>query len=164
MTWKFANCTQRFLGDRILQKSDLVITLGYDPAEYDASSWNPNGSLNVVHVDFNSCDYGAYYHPQVELLGSVRENILALSEAVTHVTDPTKDEFCQGLSNELTSWHADLDKTESNGLVGAPTFPAMPIANAASVRYLRSVSYLPFRSVYQRIQPSPATSGQCTFT
>ena len=104
-------------GDRLILKSDLIITLGYDPTEYDASSWNPNGNLNVVHVDFNSCDYGAYYHPQTELLGSVRENILALSEAVTHVTDPAKDEFCQGLSKELLSWQTNLDKTPSNGLV-----------------------------------------------
>ncbi|KAK5174500.1 uncharacterized protein LTR77_001580 [Saxophila tyrrhenica] len=98
-------------GDRLLQQSDLVLTLGYDPTEYDASSWNPNGKLNIIHIDFTSCDYGAYYHPNMELLGSVRENILAISEAVTHVTDPAQDEFCQGLSRELISWQKDLDKT-----------------------------------------------------
>lgn len=104
-------------GDRLILKSDLIITLGYDPTEYDASSWNPKGDLNVVHVDFNSCDYGAYYHPTMELLGSVRENILALSETVTHVTNPANDEFCQGLSKELISWRNSLDQTPTNGLV-----------------------------------------------
>ena len=104
-------------GDRLISKSDLIITLGYDPTEYDASSWNPKGDLNIVHVDFTSCDYGAYYHPTIELLGSVRENILALSETVTHVTDPSSHEFCQGLSKELISWQADLDKATGNGLV-----------------------------------------------
>ena len=104
-------------GDRLLLKSDLIITLGYDPTEYDASAWNPNSNLNIVHVDFNSCDYGAYYHPNMELLGSVRENILALSDAVTHVTDPAKNEFCQSLSKELISWRDSLKDTPSNGLV-----------------------------------------------
>ena len=104
-------------GDRLLAKSDLIITLGYDPTEYDASSWNPTGDLNIVHVDYTSCDYGAYYHPQIELLGSVRENILAISETVTHVTDPSEEDFCQSLSKELISWQADLEKTKGDKLV-----------------------------------------------
>ncbi len=98
-------------GDRLLQHSDLILTLGYDPTEYDASSWNPKGDLNVVHIDFTSCDYGTYYNPKIELLGSVRENILAISEAITHVTDPAQDEFCKGMSNELVAWQKDLDQT-----------------------------------------------------
>ncbi|KAK4560731.1 hypothetical protein LTR86_005310 [Recurvomyces mirabilis] len=105
-------------GDRILQKSDLVITLGYDPSEYDAFAWNPKGDINLVHVDYTSCDYGAYYHPSTELLGSVRENILALSESVTHVSNPAEDTFCQGLSKELVSWRQQLDTfTSAKGLV-----------------------------------------------
>lgn len=104
-------------GDRLLQQSDLVITLGYDPTEYDAQQWNPNGKLNIVHVDYVSCDYGAYYTPKVELLGSVRENILAIAEAVTQVANPVDNKICQQLSNELTSWQADLDKAPDGGLV-----------------------------------------------
>jgi acetolactate synthase-1/2/3 large subunit len=104
-------------GDRLLAQSDLVVTLGYDPTEYDASSWNPKGKLNIVHVDYTSCDYGTYYHPHIELLGSVRENILAIFDAVTHITDPSQDEFCNGLSKELIAWQADLDKTQGEELV-----------------------------------------------
>ena len=106
-------------GDRLLAKSDLVITLGYDPTEYDAVAWNPNGNINLVHVDYTSCDYGAYYHPAVELLGSVRENILALCQAVTHVTDPSTHGFTQALSKELVSWQSDLDSftTSASSLV-----------------------------------------------
>ena len=91
-------------GDRLLAESDLVLALGYDPTEYDASSWNPSGKLNIVHIDYTSCDYGQYYHPTVELLGSVRENILALGEHVTHVADPTENEFCRGLHKQLNAW------------------------------------------------------------
>ncbi|EMC93167.1 hypothetical protein BAUCODRAFT_229487 [Baudoinia panamericana UAMH 10762] len=102
-------------GDRLLSKSDLVITLGYDPTEYDAFAWNPNGDINLVHVDYTSCDYGAYYHPQVELLGSVRENILALGSAVKHVADPAKHDFCQSLSKELVSWQDQVKDFKSDG-------------------------------------------------
>ncbi|KAK4636311.1 Acetolactate synthase [Fulvia fulva] len=107
------------IGDRVLAKSDLIITLGYDPTEYDANSWNPHGDLNLVHVDYTSCDYGAYYHPEVELLGSVRENILALGNEVTHVTNPAEDEFCQGLTRELRAWQKEYEEQEDQhtGLV-----------------------------------------------
>lgn len=99
-------------GDRILAKSDLILTLGYDPTEYDANSWNPDGNLRLVHVDYTSCDYGAYYHPETELLGSVKENILALSDAVTHVTDPAKDEFCMSLTRERKAWQKDYESSK----------------------------------------------------
>ncbi|EME48653.1 hypothetical protein DOTSEDRAFT_67629 [Dothistroma septosporum NZE10] len=107
------------IGDRIMAKSDLIVTLGYDPTEYDASSWNPHGDLKLVHVDYTSCDYGAYYHPEMELLGSVRENILALSNEVTHVTNPADDDFCQGLTRELRTWQRDYEdqKDMNTGLV-----------------------------------------------
>ncbi|KAF2481094.1 thiamine diphosphate-binding protein [Neohortaea acidophila] len=104
-------------GDRLLQKSDLIITLGYDPTEYDAQQWNPSGNLNIVHVDFVSCDYGAYYSPKLELLGSVRENILALSDALTTVPNPAENEFCKSLSRELRSWQTEVENTKSEGLV-----------------------------------------------
>lgn len=37
-------------GDRLLSESDLIITLGYDPFEYDANAWNPEGKANIVSV------------------------------------------------------------------------------------------------------------------
>lgn len=96
------------VGDRLLQKADLVLTLGYDPSEYDASAWNPEGKLKLVHLDYTASDYGAHYTPTIELVGSIRENILALSAAVTKVANPTSNRFCRSLSNELIASHEDL--------------------------------------------------------
>ena len=100
-------------GDRLLAKSDLVVALGYDPTEYDANAWNPSRNLNVVHIDFTSCDYGAYYHPVIELLGSVRENILAIGEAMSRTTNPADDPFCRELSAQLRSWQTQSESTTS---------------------------------------------------
>lgn len=104
-------------GDRLLSKSDLVITLGYDPTEYDANAWNPDGKLNIVHMDYQSCDYGAYYHPNIELLGSVKENVRYLSKNVKHVANPAKDPFCQGLSKELVAWRDSIEQNRADNLV-----------------------------------------------
>ncbi|KAF2724400.1 acetolactate synthase [Polychaeton citri CBS 116435] len=103
-------------GDRLLQKSDLVITLGYDPTEYDASSWNPSGNLNIVHVDYTSCDYGTYYHPTLELLGSVKENIRQLNNKVKTINDPSENPFCQQLLQDLSAWRS-VEFDHKHGLV-----------------------------------------------
>jgi catabolic acetolactate synthase len=104
-------------GDILLAKSDLVLTVGYDPTEYDANQWNSDGNLNVVHIDYTSCDYGKYYHPSVELLGSVVENIKALTEQVQHTADPSESDFCKGLAQEFTSWQSRKELRRTSGLV-----------------------------------------------
>lgn len=106
------------IGDKLLSKSDLVLTLGYDPTEYDANSWNPSSNLNIVHVDYTSCDFGAYYHPQIELLGSVKENVNALATEIKHVKDPQQDPFCQDLKKESQKWLEGLQSVHrDSGLV-----------------------------------------------
>ena len=88
-------------GDKLLAQSDLVITVGYDPTEYDANSWNPQGELNIVHLDTITCDYGYYYHPKVELLGSIEENIAQLAQKVSMTARPLETEVCKTLAAEL---------------------------------------------------------------
>ena len=104
-------------GDRLLAKSDLVLTVGYDPTEYDANQWNPDGNLNVVHMDYQSCDYGKYYHPEIELLGSVVENITYLAEHVESVHDPNQSDFCKKLSEDFIAWQKRKEVTRQSGLV-----------------------------------------------
>ena len=104
-------------GDKLLANSDLVLTVGYDPTEYDANQWNPDGGLNIVHIDYTSCDYGKYYHPSIELLGSVVENLTALKEDVKHTADPTQSEFCKKLSEGFLAWQSRKELRRSSGLV-----------------------------------------------
>ena len=39
------------VGDELLRKSDLVITIGYDPIEYEASNWNKELDTKIINVD-----------------------------------------------------------------------------------------------------------------
>ena len=112
------------VGDQLLAKSDLVLTVGYDPSEYDANAWNPSGNLNVVHIDSVSCDYGVAYHPLVELLGSVTQNIIALDNAITVTSGRYQESFCNNLRIELSSWSRDLKFTANTELVHPLQFVA----------------------------------------
>jgi catabolic acetolactate synthase len=100
------------IGDRLLQNSDLIITLGYDPTEYEASAWNPSSKLPIVHVDYTSCEFGSHYHPDIELLGSVRETILALAAEVSHVNSPMNDSLCQSLQQESSMQIQQMQATK----------------------------------------------------
>ena len=104
-------------GDKLLAKSDLVLTVGYDPTEYDANQWNPDSNLEIVHMDYTSCDYGKYYHPSAELLGSVVENLTYLTNEIQKTADPSKSEFCQKLSKDFVAWQSRKEVRRENGLV-----------------------------------------------
>jgi acetolactate synthase-1/2/3 large subunit len=101
------------IGDRLLQKSDCIITLGYDPTEYEATAWNPSSNLPIVHVDYTSCEFGSHYHPDIELLGSVRESIRALAAEVSHVNSPDNDEFCKSLQQDAKDQIKSMQATET---------------------------------------------------
>lgn len=109
------------IGDRLLQNSDLIITLGFDPTEYDASSWNPSGNLPIVHVDYTSCEFGSHYHPDIELLGSVRETLRALTSEVQQVANPQDDSFCQQL---IADGNAQIQQMQS--VKPTPGTPVQP--------------------------------------
>ena len=101
------------IGDRLLQNSDCIITLGYDPTEYEASAWNPSSTLPIVHVDYTSCEFGSHYHPDIELLGSVRETIRALATEVSCVNSPDNDEFCQRLQQDAKDQIKSMQATQT---------------------------------------------------
>jgi catabolic acetolactate synthase len=101
------------IGDRLLQNSDCIITLGYDPTEYEATAWNPSSNLPIVHVDYTSCEFGSHYHPDIELLGSVRETIRALAAEVSHVNSPDGDEFCQRLQQDAKDQIKSMQSTKA---------------------------------------------------
>jgi acetolactate synthase-1/2/3 large subunit len=65
--------------DRLLDAADLVITVGYDPIEYDEAVWNKGKSRDIVHIDVVPCDIDAAYKPAIEIIGDIADTISALA-------------------------------------------------------------------------------------
>ncbi|MCF8466480.1 MAG: acetolactate synthase AlsS [Sneathiella sp.] len=65
-------------GDKILRQADVVISIGYDPVEYDPEIWNNGDRKHIIHVDHIMSDVHLAYQTDVEVLGGVAENIRAL--------------------------------------------------------------------------------------
>ena len=64
--------------------ADLVLAVGYDIAEYDPESWNPDGEKDVIHLDFEPAEVFFHYNPEVELVGDVASGIAQLDERLSN--------------------------------------------------------------------------------
>lgn len=67
-------------GDELLKQSDLIITIGYDPIEYDPFIWNEENDKNVVHIDEVQSDIDNHYAPVTELIGNTSLTIQRINE------------------------------------------------------------------------------------
>jgi acetolactate synthase-1/2/3 large subunit len=70
-------------GDELLATADVIITVGYDPVEYDPSIWNHSRSASVIHIDSTRADVDNFYSPAVEALGDIAASLNALAELVS---------------------------------------------------------------------------------
>jgi acetolactate synthase I/II/III large subunit len=66
-------------GDRLLARADVVLTIGYDPVEYDPSFWNVGKARTIIHLDTYPCDIDNRYQPELELRGGIPETVSALA-------------------------------------------------------------------------------------
>jgi acetolactate synthase-1/2/3 large subunit len=53
------------------EKSDLVIAVGYDIAEYSPDRWNPKNDKTIIHIDFTSAEVYSHYQPAVEIVADI---------------------------------------------------------------------------------------------
>lgn len=72
--------------DRILDAADLVITVGYDPIEFEPALWNQGKRRNLVHIDAVPADIDKDYRPQIELTGNIAATLRSLASQVDGAT------------------------------------------------------------------------------
>jgi acetolactate synthase-1/2/3 large subunit len=66
-------------GDRLLDAADVVVTVGFDPIEYDPVMWNKGKKRPIIHVDSAPAEMDADYWPAVELVGDIVATITTLA-------------------------------------------------------------------------------------
>ena len=106
-------------GDRILDAADLVITVGYDPIEFEPALWNRGKKRNLIHIDVVPEDVDNDYRPEVELTGNITATLRALTERITGTTSTASAELLQEVARERAAF-AKL----AVGLNGTPVHPA----------------------------------------
>jgi acetolactate synthase-1/2/3 large subunit len=106
-------------GDELLAAADVIITVGYDPVEYDPSFWNHLRTAKLIHIDSNRAEIDNFYLPAVEVLGSVAASLAALLDLVGPVVlAPDVTQFFATLSSKRS-----LRIEEANQYTGNPIHP-----------------------------------------
>ncbi|MEO0870094.1 MAG: acetolactate synthase large subunit, partial [Cyanobacteria bacterium J06642_11] len=65
-----------------IDKSDLVIAVGYDLVEYPPKKWNPDGKIPIVHVGTRPAEIDSSYIPQVEVIGDIADSLREILQRV----------------------------------------------------------------------------------
>lgn len=111
-------------GDKMIGHSDLVITVGYDQAEYDANQWNTAGtSLPIIHMDTTQAAVSVAYSPKLELIGSMADNLTVLADKLSTVARPQETDVGQSLYKTFHEWETGV---KAQGTV-EPKGPVHPL-------------------------------------
>ena len=70
-------------GDILIEHADVLITVGFDPVEYDPGLWNSDPTHTLIHIDELPADIDNHYQPAVELRGDITATLRALIEPLS---------------------------------------------------------------------------------
>ncbi|MHA8263791.1 acetolactate synthase AlsS [Lactobacillaceae bacterium Melli_B3] len=85
------------IGDTVLKQSDLVLAIGYDPIEYEASNWH-TPDTKVINVDTVTPEITSDYQPQVIVNADVAQTLYELAAFIpedTKLSDETEQKLQQ---------------------------------------------------------------------
>lgn len=66
-------------GDKLLDAADAVISVGFDPVEYEPGLWNKRRQRPLIHIDAIQADIDSDYRPTIELIGDLEATLSALT-------------------------------------------------------------------------------------
>lgn len=79
---------QKDYANKVLEKSDLVIAVGYDIVEYAPTKWNKDGKHRIIHVDSSQSHINKYYQPEVEVVGDIANSLNQIRRRVHRNSEP----------------------------------------------------------------------------
>ncbi|OPY78361.1 MAG: Acetolactate synthase [Syntrophorhabdus sp. PtaU1.Bin153] len=116
-------------GDKLLERADVIVTIGFDPVEYDPEIWNKNMKGIIITIDDHTPVIDRYYQPEVELRGDIAANIEELAKHLKpRVDDPTANPLVTEVQDALLE--AKVRGAEQRG------FPIHPLRLIYELRNL----------------------------
>lgn len=92
------------VGDQLLQQSDLVIAVGYDPIEYEPRNWNKEGNLRIVNLDTLPAQIDNHYTPIMQLVGNITTSLTKLDKLLKGYEYPV------AATEQLAKYKQELDQ------------------------------------------------------
>lgn len=66
--------------NKVLEDSDVIITIGYDMSEYHPFLWNKSKEKKIIHIDFEPAEIDEHYDVAVEVVGEPAHTLWMLNE------------------------------------------------------------------------------------
>jgi acetolactate synthase-1/2/3 large subunit len=70
-------------GDIVIGQADVLVTIGFDPVEYDPRLWNSDPARTLIHIDEMPADIDNHYQPTLELRGDIAATLTELTRQLT---------------------------------------------------------------------------------
>ena len=96
--------------DRLLDAADLVLTIGFDPVEYDPALWNAGRRRTLIHLDCVPPDPDRHYRPDLELLGDIAATLGGLASLLKPRPRPAQAAVLAEFAGERARLAADAAK------------------------------------------------------
>jgi acetolactate synthase-1/2/3 large subunit len=106
------------LADRLVDEADLVVTIGYNPVEYEPGLWNRNRKRSLVHIDCVFAEIDRDYRPQIELTGNTAATLRALAAGLRPRTARAESALLAEIDGERKRF-----ASEAAALNGRPLHP-----------------------------------------
>lgn len=70
-------------GDILIGHADVLLTIGFDPVEYDPRLWNTDPRRTLIHLDELPADIDNRYQPALEIRGDIAATLDVLTAQLT---------------------------------------------------------------------------------
>jgi len=97
------------------EQADVVLTVGYDVAEYSPEKWNSENDKTILHLDFDPAEVYENYNASIELIGDIASGVEAIydglkSKKYAEWYEDTRNQIV----DSIKSYHADDNDTRFN--------------------------------------------------
>ena len=74
--------------NKIIEKADVVVAIGYDLVEYAPQKWNPDQNKTIIHIDQRPAHINKYYQAAVEVVGDISNSLDNISYRCQRNVEP----------------------------------------------------------------------------
>lgn len=74
------------VADELLKESDLIITLGYNPVEYEANNWNIENNNQIIHIDNVIPELTNNYQPDILIQADIEKVLNKLTSELNNIS------------------------------------------------------------------------------
>lgn len=75
--------------NKLLERADLVIGIGYDIVEYAPSKWNAEDKIEVIHIGTQAAHINKHYQPLVEVVGDITDSLYQILRRSVREVEPS---------------------------------------------------------------------------